>query len=668
MNLLRNKLIQPKSIILIVVVIAILVISSAVIELQQSRREMLALMEKQSHTLLETLLVSSGNALLSSEKLEAELKQRLLNNAVLIKDLFENNLISNSRLAAISNNNHLFRINIFGPNGNKKYSSNTEQHAGLMEKNSPRFMLSPIFNNEEDTLILGIKQARFMEGSRYVVAVASKNRDAVVVNVDADELINFRKQVGFGFLLREVVKSSSILYAILQDRETIIAAAGSNEFITPLDSSKVNSNGAGDSVWEIVNRNDTDIFEARRAFYYGGTEIGVFRLGLSMEPIENINARITRRIIIISILLIAFGSFALGFVFVRQNFLLLSNKFKSIEEYSNTILTHTGDAIILVDGEGNIKSANPATGIIFGIPSEKLSGSSINQSFGDSLCNELFSGSGPVSEVSCNINGTVKTLLVSKTSFRDENDNDNFILVIKDLTKLKELEIQSQRNEKLTAMGELSSAVAHEIRNPLNSISTIVQQLNKDFVPSDNIDEYRMLTRLVYSEVNRINSTVENFLKFARPLELNKEPFTAGDLLVKAGNQYSGLMKEKNIYFETAVNWNGEVCWDKNQIYQVFINLIENAVEAVPSGGSIKITLDEKSKDEISLLFSDTGCGMDRKTLDKIFDLYFTTRPKGNGIGLSIVQKIISAHDGLITVESSPGNGTSFSIILPKSI
>jgi len=668
MNLLRNKLIQPKSIFLIVVVIALLVISSAVIELQQSRSEMLALMEKQSQTLLETLLVSSGNALLSSEKLEGELKQRLLNNAVLIKDLFENKLISNARLAAISNNNNLFRINIFDRNGNKIFTSSIEQHTGLMERNSPRLMLAPIFNNDEDTLILGIKQARFMEGSRYVVAVASRNREAIVVNVDADELINFRKQVGFGFLLREVVKSNSILYAILQDKENIIAAAGSDEFITPLEPSKVIYNGSAEGVWEIVSKNDKNIFEARRSFKYGGADIGVFRLGLSMEPIENINARITRRIIIISVLLIAFGSFALGFVFVRQNFLVLSKKFKSIEEYSNTIITHTGDAIILLDGEGKIKSANPAAGIIFGIPAETITGSSISLAFGDSVCGGLLTENDPISEISCSLNGTVKTLLVSKTSFKDEDKNENFILVIKDLTKLKELEIQSQRNEKLTAMGELSSAVAHEIRNPLNSISTIVQQLNKDFVPSENVDEYRTLTKLVYSEVNRINTTVENFLMFARPLELKRERFSAKNLLVRAANQYSGLMKEKNITFETGVNWSGEVYWDNNQMYQVFINLIENAVDAVSTGGNIKLSIDEKSNNEVCLLFSDTGRGMDQKTLDKIFNLYFTTRPKGNGIGLSIVQKIISAHGGLISVESTPGSGTAFSVILPKSI
>lgn len=668
MKLLKNILIQPKSILLIFIVIALLVISSALIELNQSKKEMLSLMEKQSNTLLETLLASSANALLSSEKLEDELKQRLLNNALLINDIFDNNLVTNSLLEKISIKNNLFRINIFNKSGKKIYSSNKEIHRGMNERSNPKEYLAPIFNNEEDTIIIGVKPARFVDGARYVVAVATRNRDAIVVNVDADELLKFRKQIGFGVLLKEVVKSSNIIYAILQDKENIIAAAGKEEYINPVDSNKINLCYRENSTGETINGKKGEVFEACRLFTYGGKEIGLFRLGLSMEPVDNINSRITRRIIIISILLFAFGSFALAFVFVRQNFLLLSKKYKSFEEYSHSIINNTGEAIILLDNSGIIKSANPATEAIFGAVPETLIGKEFTSAFGDSLCGSILQSTEQTMEVNCVIKGINKTLLISKNAFHDENREENVILVIKDLTKLKELEIQSERNERLAAMGELASAVAHEIRNPLNSISTIVQQLNKDFEPKEHAEEYNSFTKLVYSEVNRINTTIENFLKFARPLEITKEIFTASELIKRIEKQYSGLLNQKKIVFKTNLFWDGEVEWDKNQLLQVFINIIENSIDSIKDDGEISLRLKEEDGRTVCLSFSDTGCGMDEKTINKIFNLYFTTKAKGNGIGLSIVQKIIASHNGRITVESETGKGTTIHIFLPKFV
>ncbi len=668
MTLLKKIAELPKSIILIILITAVIVISSALVELNQSRKEMIMLMEQQSHTLLETMLASSTNALLSSEKLESELKQRLLNNAVLIKELYEGGRVTNKLLEKISSKNNLFRINIFNRNGKKIFTSTTEAHAGMPEKTSPRFMLAPIFNNEEDTLIIGIKSARFMEGSRYAVAVASRSRDAIVLNVDAAELLNFRKQVGFGVLLKDITGNSNIIYAILQDDEGIIAAAGDEKYFDHTDAAEINLDSLKSFDWRIAEKKDTEIFEARRLFTYQGKEVGVFRVGLSMEPIENINARITRRIIIMSILLFAFGSVSIGFIFIRQNFLLLSRKYASFKEYSQAIIENIGESIMLLDSKGKIKSANKATEAIFNIPPESFTGKKFGDAFSGNACGDILLNPSSIFETTCGINGKNKTLLISKSSFPDEKQEENIILVIKDLTEIKELERQSERNERLAAMGELASAVAHEIRNPLNSISTIVQQLNKDFEPKENREEYNTFTRLVYSEVNRINTTIETFLRFARPVELKKERFAAGGIMEQLKNQYSALLKERNIELEINNGWNGEVEWDRNQILQVLINIIQNSIDAIGEKGKIEISLKPGGNEAVEISVKDNGKGMDEKTASKIFNLYFTTKPKGNGIGLSIVQKIIAGHKGRIKVESAAGAGTAVIIILPKSI
>jgi len=665
---LKNILIHPKSIVLIFISIAVLVVFSAIIELNQSKKEMLELMEKQSHSLLETLLVSSSNAILSYDKIEDELKHRLLNNALLIKILYEKGMVSNKLIEEIALQNNLFRINIFNRNGKKKFSSQKKGFGGQFGNENQSGFLNPLFNGETDTLIIGIKQARFNSAMRYVVAVATSGRDAIVLNVDAEELLKFRKQVGFGVLLKDIAKSSNIVFALLQDNKNIIAAAGKDEYIELLDSSKISLDKEGGYSWRISEAGGYRFFEAQHRFVYNNSPLGVFRLGLSLEPLENINGRITRRIVFISIFLFIFGSVTLAFVFIRQNFLLLSKKHKSFEEYSKNIIDNIDESIILLDRDNIIISANRATETVLGAASEDIVGKHFASAFQNQPCGDILNGAASLVETECVLKGKNKTFLISKNYFLDEKHESRTILVINDLTEKKELEKHIVRKERLAAMGELASSVAHEIRNPLNAISTIVQQLNKDFEPKENVNEFREFTKLVYSEVNRINSTIESFLRFARPLELSKELFSISTLLKHLFSQYAPLLKEKNIIMTIVENWSGEVCWDRSQILQVLINLIENSIDALKPDGLINISVEEAENSNVLLVITDTGSGIDDHSIDKIFNLYFTTKQKGSGIGLSIVQKIISAHNGKITVKSSLREGTTFNILLPKNI
>jgi signal transduction histidine kinase len=664
----KNIFIQPRSIILIFIVTAVIIISTAVVELTGSKKEMYSLMEKQSRSLLETLLASSSNALLANEKIENELKTRLLNNALFIKYLYENSLITDKLIRTIARENNLFRINIFNRYGKRIFSSSSEIHAGLPGKENPAQYLRPIFDNEEDTLIIGVKPARYLEGTRYTVAVAAKGRDAIVLNVDAGELLKFRKQVGFGALLKEIAKSSNIAYVLLQDKNGIIAAAGDSLHIEFLDSTKLALNKGVDYSTSIVENNNKRFFEARQLFVYDNDPVGIFRIGLSFEPIDTINSRITQRIIIMSVFLFIFGSVSFALIFFRQNFTLLSRRFHSFREYSKSIIDNIGESIILLDSKQNIKSANNATASVFGADISLITGKPVSSAFDNPVIDKIINDENPVSEVSYPLGGINKTFLVSKNYFTDENGEKNTILVIKDLTAIKELEKQFARQERLAAMGELASGVAHEIRNPLNAISTIVQQLNKDFEPKKDEEEYKSLTKLVYSEVNRINATIESFLRFARPLDMKKENFAASSLFEQIKKQYAQILKEKQITLTLNENWRGNVVWDRSQILQAFINIIENSIDAIQAPGEINITIAEKDSSSVIISFADTGDGIGDDLIDKIFNLYFTTKKKGNGIGLSIVQKIITGHNGNINVESRSGNGTTFLITLPKSI
>jgi PAS domain S-box-containing protein len=659
---------QSRNIVLIFISLASLMIISALVELSQSKKELFQLMESQAHALLESLLTASENSLLTNQYLEDLARKRLMNNAKLIKRLYDTGKISNLVLKDISRENHIYRINIFNRHGQKIFSNHTSIHSDIPEKNSPQQILQPIFYDDTDTLVIGIKEARFEEGFRYAVAVATDDNGAIVLNVNAKQYLEFKRHIGFGALLRNVVSDNpGIIYSALQDSLNILAASGNVKVLEAIPQSPFLTRSFKDSLFSTrtIEFDTLEVFEAVHPFAMMGESIGLLRVGLAMDPIEEINQRIYRRLIIISIILVIVGSFMLTFIFTRQRFGLLQKQYEVVETYSGNIISNVSDAILVYDQNDGIKIFNSAAEKLFDLSKESVLGNSLEDFLINSGCGIILKSTSTLQQISCTIQNRKKFLLASKTSYKDSEGNEIVILVIRDITEQRKLEEQMQREQRLTAMGELASGVAHEIRNPLNTIGTIVQQLDKDFEPDEDTEEYHELAGLVREEVKRINETVEDFLRFARPEPIQPENFQLKSFFKNLEKQYHYLLKEHSIQFSIHAEWQGDVFWDKRQIRQVFINIIQNGIEAIDKNGTISLNVDLINESDVEIKITDDGPGMSDEMRANIFNLYFTTKAKGTGIGLSIVQRIIFEHGGIITVESSPGKGTTFTIRLP---
>ena len=661
---------NPRILFLIFIATAALMILSALFELDQSKHELYDLMENQAHSLLESIIQSSGNTLRLSQQLEDEFKKRLLNNITLVKDLYEADQLSSDRLNKICNENEIYRINVFSKDGKRVLSSHLQEHEKREESISPLQILRPIFENRADTIIIGLKPARYEPGFRYAVALASEDRSAIVANLDAENILRIRREVGFGVLLRQLVENPGIVYVALQDTQTILAASGNIQFLEPITSSQFLTESLRDSTFltRTTLFDSVEIFEAVHPFILRQERVGLFRLGLSLKPIEDINARIFRRLIIITIVLILIGSIIFTFLFVRQRLDLLQKQYQEVETYSSNIIRDVSDAIIVYNNSEGVKIFNAAAEILFEIDSRDIIGKSIQNIFSEPTCSKILNSSAVMQQIEYSIGNSIRTLLISKTGFSEENENTTTVLVIRDLTEQKLLESQIQRHERLSAMGALASGVAHEIRNPLNTIGTIIQQMDKDFDPQEDNDEYHELARIIYQEVKRINKTIEEFLKFTRPQPLEPEQFQLKEFFNDLARQYQSLMQKHNIQLKIKLNKDFTVYWDNGQMRQVFLNLLQNAVDAVVENGEIFIHVNETIRGEIEILIGDTGPGMKKEIRDKIFNLYYTTKANGTGIGLSIVQKIIFEHNGSIHVESQPNEGTRFYIRISPSI
>jgi signal transduction histidine kinase len=227
--------------------------------------------------------------------------------------------------------------------------------------------------------------------------------------------------------------------------------------------------------------------------------------------------------------------------------------------------------------------------------------------------------------------------------------------------QIREAEEAMRRSDRLAALGQLSAGLAHELRNPLGTIRASSEMLGRTLSTENEVA--REVAGFITAEVDRCNSLVTRFLEFARPLQLRRDRADLAQTLDRAvlavEREVPGVAIYKNYQPDIA-----PFPFDAELAERVFYNLIVNAAQATAAGGTVTVkTRAAAGSVEISII--DRGCGIDRKQLDSIFNPFFTTKPQGVGLGLAIVAKIVDEHGGKIAVESEPGKGSVFRVLLP---
>jgi len=224
------------------------------------------------------------------------------------------------------------------------------------------------------------------------------------------------------------------------------------------------------------------------------------------------------------------------------------------------------------------------------------------------------------------------------------------------------MEAQVKRVEKLAAVGEVAAGLAHEIRNPLASMSGAVQVLKEEV--SHNGDQDRLMG-IVLRETERISSLVNEFLMFARPQPGNKKLISLDHELREIVKQFQTSHSQRKIEIRTRIDADIPVEIDPEHLRQIIWNLLLNAAEATEKQAVIDVELYTRANNYACINISDNGCGMSEEIQQSIFDPFFTRKPKGTGLGLSIVQRILTSYDGLIHVKSRPDQGSTFKVKLP---
>lgn len=334
-----------------------------------------------------------------------------------------------------------------------------------------------------------------------------------------------------------------------------------------------------------------------------------------------------------------------------------------LEELNRAILTNITSGLMVVSLNGRIRSFNQAAVRITGYRLEEVYNRPVEMffppfAFIDRTPNlSLQRGEVHVK----NRHGEELILGYSASQVRDPQERDLGLLVaFQNLTEVKALEEQLKRTDRLAAVGRLASGLAHEIRNPLASISGSVQMLREDLgVDEDN----RRLMGIVIKEVDRLNLLLSDFLNFARPSPLQAECVDVAALvdelldLLQAGGQAHGIHFDRRYVAPVVMKV------DRQKMRQALWDLLINAVDAVPADGTIRIGVNAESGE---IIIEDSGAGIPFEVRDRIFEPFFTTKDRGTGLGLANVHANIEAHRGRINVEPSNLGGGRFIIELPE--
>jgi signal transduction histidine kinase len=241
---------------------------------------------------------------------------------------------------------------------------------------------------------------------------------------------------------------------------------------------------------------------------------------------------------------------------------------------------------------------------------------------------------------------------------------------LKEQTRLLlEKEVQLRRADRLSALGQLSAGLAHEIRNPLGAIKGAVEILADDYPAGHSKAEFYAI---LVKEVERLNEVLTNFLSFARPVTPRFAPVDIPIVLAQLEGLVSGQARSHRVQIFTSYHAGpSRVMADENLVKQAFLNIMLNAIEAMPEGGDLTISTrlsggrTPERPDWVEVVFDDTGPGIAEGDLGRIFDPFFTTKKDGTGLGLAITHRIIENHHGTIRVMSQRGKGTTFVVSLP---
>jgi signal transduction histidine kinase len=350
-----------------------------------------------------------------------------------------------------------------------------------------------------------------------------------------------------------------------------------------------------------------------------------------------------------------------------------------MHDYLYEVAEYLEDSLMVIDNLGSILYANPVTSILYEQPVELIKGKKLSEAYPGGLGGRMFravqaavdNGRLVVRNLTAGLPDVSKLvdMRIHPFSLTSDVQMKGAILLSYEVTEREMLREQTSTIRHAAMLEQLARQMAHELRNPLNSLGLNLELLEDEFenLPEESKEEASEIVSLLKKQVKRLSEFVDSYREVAKMPPLNLVKYDIKNIVTDLTHFFKGEALSKGISINVECNDNvPKLLVDANYIREAILNLMRNAIEAMPEGGDLTIRLTAENG-QVFIQVKDTGIGIEKERQKKIFDLAYTTKEKGSGLGLSLVKQIIQQHGGDVYLESEPQKGATFTLQLPCS-
>ncbi len=387
-------------------------------------------------------------------------------------------------------------------------------------------------------------------------------------------------------------------------------------------------------------------------------------VGMVAADLDEAVRKGTRQVLLNGFMFLLIGTIGFYFLILVQGYYSARRALTDVKQFTVDVIDGMAEGLINIDNMGILRTANPEAEVILGIGSKELVGKHWREAFDDKAWEPAYrflSSGTPFYDLEIPP-GDSKRPYLRITMIPVRGETGGVVLFLRDLGEVKSLQAEVHRSERLAALGRMVAGMAHEIRNPLNSIRGFSQHLQSRFA-ADSVERRSVDT--IVREVDRLNRVITELLDFSRPKDPDLSEIDLNEIVRSTTVLIEGEASSQGVTcVEDLSHGPVRLLGDGDSLKQLLLNLFLNAIQAMSDGGVLTVST-SVTGDRAVLTVSDTGTGIDEGDLDRIFEPFYTTRETGTGLGLSIVHRIVQDHGGEIRLKSSPGHGTTFVIRFP---